>query len=232
MTPHSTSGLSSILEDGRLKPGIYKIQNIRSETYLDIEVHTREVCCRPAKDLEEGRGFKWEVKTLGGGYTVEFVEPGKPEQFCTRPGRLGDFPLVVAAYPVAWRVEVVDDAKHRDFEYVRFCWGGTNLAWNLDFGSKLNGAKVSVMVDDGHTPRRIWKLIPVKVEGVFTSSQSSSGTLGSGPLPPYDGDATGQSSTRTQHVEPEHDEFGTIVKEITVVTSIVTTHKKYRVGDA
>jgi hypothetical protein len=28
-------------------------------------------------------------------------------------------PLSVAAYPVAWRVEVVDDDKHRGFEYIR-----------------------------------------------------------------------------------------------------------------
>jgi len=27
--------------------------------------------------------------------------------------------LSVAAYPVAWRVEVVNDDKHRGFEYVR-----------------------------------------------------------------------------------------------------------------
>jgi len=57
MTLHSTTDSSSILQDGKLKPGIYKIQNIQSETYLDIEVPLREVCCRPAKDLGEGRGF-------------------------------------------------------------------------------------------------------------------------------------------------------------------------------
>ena len=33
---------SSIFENGKLKPGIYKIQNIKSEAYLDIEVATRE----------------------------------------------------------------------------------------------------------------------------------------------------------------------------------------------
>ncbi|KAF9649751.1 hypothetical protein BDM02DRAFT_1745526 [Thelephora ganbajun] len=133
MTLNSTSNTSSILEGGKLKPGIYKIQNIQTGTYLDVEVHTREVCCRPPKDLEEGRGF-WEIKSLGAGYTVQFVEPGKPEQFCTPPEKLGDSPLAVAAYPVAWRVEVVDDAKHRGFEYVRFCWGSTDWAWSLTDG--------------------------------------------------------------------------------------------------
>ena len=82
----------------------------------------------------------------------------------------------------------------------------------------------------------MWKLIPVKVESTFTPSLSFSENLGSGPLPSYDGDATGQSSTRTQHFESEQDEFGTIVNEVTVVTtntnSTVTTRKRYRVGDA
>ena len=57
VTMNSTSGSSSIFKDGRLKPGVYKIQNIQSETYLDIEVPSREVCCRPAKVLGEGRGI-------------------------------------------------------------------------------------------------------------------------------------------------------------------------------
>ena len=47
----------SIFENGKLKPGIYMIQNIQSETYLDIEVHTRKVCCRPVEALGVRRGF-------------------------------------------------------------------------------------------------------------------------------------------------------------------------------
>ena len=84
MTPNDCP---SILEGGKLKPGIYKIQNIDAETYLDIEVATREVCCRPAQNLGEGRGFvcrhllslfvsdnqKWEIKSLGAGYAVQRV---------------------------------------------------------------------------------------------------------------------------------------------------------------
>jgi hypothetical protein len=85
---NSTSSSSSILKDGELKPGIYKIQNIYTETFLDIHVHSREVCCRPVKDLGEGRGLvsrclssmlhvsdgeKWEIKRFGAGYTVQVV---------------------------------------------------------------------------------------------------------------------------------------------------------------
>ena len=53
MTLTSTSGYTSIFKDGKLKPGVYKIQNIVSQTYVDIQEHTRELCCRPATVLEE-----------------------------------------------------------------------------------------------------------------------------------------------------------------------------------
>jgi len=67
---------------------------------------------------------------------------------------------------------------------------------------------------------------------VFTPSQSLSERFGLDSLPSYDRDATGQSSSRAQHVESEHDELGTVVKEVTVTTTTVTTCKKYRVEDA
>jgi len=51
MAPNPTSDLPPIFEDGQLKPGVYKIQNIYSETFLDIDVLSREVCCRPPNDL-------------------------------------------------------------------------------------------------------------------------------------------------------------------------------------
>jgi hypothetical protein len=85
---NSTSDSSSILKDGELKPGIYKIQSIDTETFVDIHVSSRELCCRPAKDLGEGRGLisrypssvlhvsdgeKWEIKRFGAGYTVQVV---------------------------------------------------------------------------------------------------------------------------------------------------------------
>jgi hypothetical protein len=83
-----TSGSSSIFKDGRLKPGVYKIQNIHSETFLDVEVHSKAVYCRPAIFLGEGRGLvrpfqhplvnvsddqKWEIRPLGAGYSVQRV---------------------------------------------------------------------------------------------------------------------------------------------------------------
>ena len=74
-----------------------------------------------------------------------------------------------------------------------------------------------------------WRLVPVEVEGMPTSLRPSSETLESGSLPPY-GDA-GQSSARAQHMELERGELGTIVNEVTVVTTTATTHKRYRVED-
>ena len=88
-------------------------------------------------------------------------------------------------------------------------------------------------MDTNHHPWFIWKLIPVKDKGPFMPSGSPSGALGSGSLPSYDG-ATGQSSTRAQHTESEHDGFGTVVTEVTTVATntLVTTRKKYRVEGA
>jgi len=57
MTLTSTADSLSIFEDGKLKPGIYKIQNIVAKTFLDCEEHTREMCCRPANELSEGKGL-------------------------------------------------------------------------------------------------------------------------------------------------------------------------------
>jgi len=156
MTLNSTNESSPILQDGKLRPGIYKIWNVYTETYADIEVHSRSVCCCPTQNLEEGNGLvrsfhrftvhasdnhKWEIKSLGAGYSVRRVsestcgltqslsshvnrceaqvEPGGPDQFCTLMDELKNSTLSVAPYPVAWRVEIVDDAKHRGFGYVR-----------------------------------------------------------------------------------------------------------------
>jgi len=47
-------------------------------------------------------------------------EPGKPDQFCTvTNGPLEASQLSVAAFPVAWRVEIVDDDKYRGLEFIR-----------------------------------------------------------------------------------------------------------------
>ena len=86
---------------------------------------------------------------------------------------------------------------------------------------RLNSLDVQVWLwpEAKPLPYQMWRLIPV------------SEMPGSGSPPSYDGNAAGQSSTRTQHFESEQDEFGTIVNEVTVVTtnSTVTTRKKYRV---
>lgn len=56
MTSNSTGDSLSIFRY-ELKPGIYKIQNLFSQTYMDIHEHTKEVCCRPAANLGEGKGL-------------------------------------------------------------------------------------------------------------------------------------------------------------------------------
>ena len=62
MTLTSTSDPLSIFKGEKPKPGVYKIQNIHSETYLDVEIRSRGLCCRPSKDLDEGRGLvRWYI---------------------------------------------------------------------------------------------------------------------------------------------------------------------------
>ena len=57
MTLPSAGSSSSIFEGGRLKPGIYKIQNLSTEGHVDIHEQSKEVCCRPTKDIKEGGGL-------------------------------------------------------------------------------------------------------------------------------------------------------------------------------
>lgn len=44
----------SIFKDGKLGPGIYRIQNIASQTYLEVRENTGELCCRPFALLDGG----------------------------------------------------------------------------------------------------------------------------------------------------------------------------------
>ena len=41
----------SIFVDGKLKPGTYKVQNLASQTYLEVLEPSKELCCRPASVL-------------------------------------------------------------------------------------------------------------------------------------------------------------------------------------
>ena len=70
MTQKSTTDPPRIFQDGKLKPGIYKVQNLRSETYLDVDQHSKEMCCRPVRVSD---AQKWDSKPLGSGYSVQRV---------------------------------------------------------------------------------------------------------------------------------------------------------------
>ena len=47
----------TIFKDGKLKPGIYKFQNLHNGAYLDIHEDSREVYCHPLEELKEGKGL-------------------------------------------------------------------------------------------------------------------------------------------------------------------------------
>lgn len=76
----------------------------------------------------------------------------------------------------------------------------------------------------------MWKLIPVRVEGVFTPLRLPSEKPNSSSLPPDNGDTAGQAPAYAQHAEFEHNDFGTVVTEVTTVTT--STRRRYRVEDA
>lgn len=48
---------SSILENGKLKPGIYRIQNLAGQTYAEMQESVRQLCGRPATALSTGDGL-------------------------------------------------------------------------------------------------------------------------------------------------------------------------------
>jgi len=132
---------------------------------------------------------------------------------------------------VAWRVEIVDNDEHRGFEYVRFYWGTRKIAWDLAAACRDNGAPVQTYPEALNHTWQMWRLVPEKIEDGPTPPRPSLATLEPRSLPPYEG-GTGQSSTHVQHTESEHDELGTVVDEVTVVTTTVTTRKRHRVEDA
>ncbi|KAF9642236.1 hypothetical protein BDM02DRAFT_2471012 [Thelephora ganbajun] len=142
MTPSSTNS-SSVFEDGKLRPAVYKIQNIVGQTYVDIREHSKELCGRPATVLEK-KGL-WEILPSGTGYTIRRLESGKPEQFCIMLGGLGNESRVsTSTFPVAWRIEVVNEKGYPGCDYVRFFWGTTNMTWDLaDYGSDKDHTPVS-----------------------------------------------------------------------------------------
>ena len=84
--PHSFSSIvnstsmndsASIFKDGKLEPGVFKIQNIVSQTYLDVREHTRELCCRPATHLD-GKGLVGSRSNLAHTITVTVTPVGNP----------------------------------------------------------------------------------------------------------------------------------------------------------
>ena len=56
MSHNYASPTVSIFQGGKLKPGIYKIRNLVSRTYVDTKDDVRELCGRPSISLEDGRG--------------------------------------------------------------------------------------------------------------------------------------------------------------------------------
>lgn len=84
------ANLMPIFEDGKLKPGTYKVQNLKSQTYLEILEDTKDLCCRPREVLSGQDALvtsthptqlsnfrcihyisQWEFQTSGSGYRIK-----------------------------------------------------------------------------------------------------------------------------------------------------------------
>jgi len=164
----------SIFEYGKLKPGKYKVQNLTSQTYLEVQNDSRRLCCRPDRVLSPWGGL-WEFKSTDSGYTIKKVESGKPDQYCNAVewGLFGfGNPVSATAYPAAWRVELVNDLKFQGFGYVRIFWGSSNKALDLTWwGSSNDGTSVTLWENIDPAPWRIWKLLPVQEERPSTDKK-------------------------------------------------------------
>jgi hypothetical protein len=76
MTLTSKDGSGPVFRDGKLRPGIYKIQNIVGQTYVDIREHAKELCGRPAT-LLEGKGLVRSCPHLTQKAVVTVIFSGK-----------------------------------------------------------------------------------------------------------------------------------------------------------
>ena len=49
----------SLLRDGKLKPGVYKIQNVASQNFVDVQDNQKDLCCRPINALGDMGQVTW-----------------------------------------------------------------------------------------------------------------------------------------------------------------------------
>lgn len=66
--------------DGKLEPGIYKVQDLASQTYLEILEHSKELCCRPAAVLSPGGALVIQNSVLlTGSRTIDVLDASQWE---------------------------------------------------------------------------------------------------------------------------------------------------------
>lgn len=148
---------SSIFKDDWVKPGIYKVQSVVSEGFVDVDPNTKIFTCKTSSSAE------WQVVRLGEGYSISKLKFGGPPEFPTvlagKPDKEGRVPVTATEYTTTWRVEKVTDPKHPNS--VRFFWAETSQVWDLsDYG---HGEIVNYKdnnIEPG-VPNRIWKLVHV-----------------------------------------------------------------------
>jgi len=116
------------------------------------------------------------------------LEPGKPEQFCIMLKGLENESVVsVGPFPVAWRIETVEEERFVGCEYVRVFWGTTHMTWDLrDFGSHKDRTRVQLKRNhQSSEPCRIWKLIPARLDSGSQAARDKALPPRSDSPPPY-----------------------------------------------
>ncbi|KAF9648154.1 hypothetical protein BDM02DRAFT_3261202 [Thelephora ganbajun] len=168
MIPNDTNAngaaeTSSILKNGKLKPGIYQIQNLIGQTFVEMQGSARTSAVGPRRRY---RAEKWDFQPFRPGYTIRKVYPkgsSKPDLYCAMLEGLGNRSSVaVSPYPAAWKIQIVDEEKCRGFEYIRVVWSTTEMVWDLAWwGNSSDGNKVQVFAGNSTQPCQNWKLIPI-----------------------------------------------------------------------
>ncbi|KAF9777282.1 hypothetical protein BJ322DRAFT_1188119 [Thelephora terrestris] len=153
MTLTAEKDSPSMFEDGKLKPGIYKIQNIVGQNVRDIRDHSQELCCRPPLLLKDKGCGKSSLRVrdtpFAGSSQASLINSA------SLSGLGNESIISVGTFPVAWRMEIAQDDRYRGCEYVCFFWGATDMAWDLrDCGSDQDRTPVQLKDNHDNVPCR------------------------------------------------------------------------------
>ncbi|KAF9648166.1 hypothetical protein BDM02DRAFT_3129246 [Thelephora ganbajun] len=149
---------TSILENGKLKPGIYQVRNI-GVNFTKVQEDVGNLLCVGGHP-PSGEGL-WDFQPLGPGYSIRKVEPkdsSKPDRYCTVLEGLGEgSAIAVSPYPTAWRIETVRNGT------IRIFWSTTKMVWDpAPWREGENERKVQLFPSRNTGTGQDWWLTPAR----------------------------------------------------------------------